>query len=234
MNKDIKIMIKLQSYWTEVINAVSSVERFKKEIRYLQDELKESEKNRAEFSEVVTRHRQTVKDKETVLSDLDQRIKKLDERKNSFKTQREVEAFESELNGLKRENGTLETELISLMDILAEEENSLEDMTKEIDDRRLAAAKSIAGLSEGIESGEETAALNKEKYDALLSELDAAYLQRFDKLLKSKNGKAVGEVQDEVCGVCNFKVPSHLASDAIYDDKVIVCTNCGSYIYRLS
>ena len=227
-------MIKLQSYWTEVINAASAADRFSKNIRYLQDKLEESERTYAEFSQVITKHRQTIKDKEAILSELDQRIKKLDERKNSFKTQREVEAFESELNALKKENGILETELISLMDILSEEENSLAGMMKEIDVQKGDTAKSIDKLLADIKINEETVALNKEKYDTLLGELDAAYLQRFDKLLKSKNGKAVGEVQDEVCGVCNFKVPSHLATDAIYDDKVIICTNCGSYIYRLS
>jgi len=234
MNKNIEIMIKLQDYWTLVVNSLSAVERFKKDIQYLQDKLKEHEKNYAEFSGTLTKRKQTIKEKEALLSELDQKIKKLDKRKDLFKTQREVEAFQSELNEVKRESGILEDELISLMDILAEEENSLGDMTKEIENLRSDTVDSMDKLSADIKINEEAAALNKEKYDMLLGGLDAAHLQRFDRLLKSKNGKAVGEVQDEVCGLCNFKVPSHLATEAIHDDKVVLCTNCGSYIYRLS
>jgi len=233
MNKDIKIMIKLQNHWTEIIDAVSAVDRFKKNIRYLQETLEEREKICIKFFEIVTKRRQVIKEKEAALSELEQRIKKLDKRKNLFKTQREIEAFESELNEIKRENDILESELISLMDILAEEENSLNDTMKEIKRQREDTAMNIDKLSADIKVSEETAALNKERYDTLLGELDAAYLQRFDKLLKSKN-KAVGEVHGEVCSICNFKIPPHLASDVMYSDRVIICTNCGSYIYRLS
>ena len=234
MNKNIEIMIKLQDYWTNVINAVFAADRFKKDIRYLQAKLEEHENNCTEFTETTAKYRRTIKNKENDLSALEQKIKKLNERKNLLKTQREVDAFESELKELKKESGILESELISLMDILIEKETLLAGMTKELENQKSDTALSLAKLSSDIKTNEETAALNKEKYNALLGGLEAAYLQRFDKLLKSKNGKAVGEVQDEVCGVCNFKIPSHLASDAIYDDKVIQCTNCGSYIYRLS
>ncbi|MCL2026212.1 MAG: hypothetical protein FWG92_05340 [Leptospirales bacterium] len=234
MNKTIEIMMKLQDYWSLVVNALSTVEHFKKDIQNLQDKLKQHEKNYAEFSGTVTKRKKTIKDKEALLSELDQKIEKLDKRKDMFKTQREVEASQAELNEVKRESGVLEDELISLIDILAEEENSLINMTKEIESLRSNTAANIDKLSADIKNNEETAALNKEKYDVLLSELDGAYLQRFDRLLKSKNGKAVGEVHDEVCGVCNFKIPSHLALEAVHDDRVVACTNCGSYIYRLS
>ncbi|MDR3238046.1 MAG: hypothetical protein LBT84_06050 [Spirochaetia bacterium] len=233
MNKDIKTMLELQSFWSDVLKSSAAAERCKEDILLRRNELREREAEYSELTQTAAKRRKTIKEKEFLLNELDQKIKKLEDRKNLLKTQRETDAVQSELDALKKEDGDLESELISLIDILAQEDERLRAMLQEIESQRAVTGKAIEELEAGIKLNEETAARNRESYDSLLGVLDGAYRPRFDKLLKAKNGKAVGEVTNEICGVCNFKIPSYLASDAVHESNVVICTNCGSYIYRL-
>jgi predicted nucleic acid-binding Zn-ribbon protein len=66
----------------------------------------------------------------------------------------------------------------------------------------------------------------------VLNQLPSMYKSKFVKMISSRDGKGVARVEGEICGSCNFKIPSFLAIEASKDDKVVNCTNCGKYIYK--
>ena len=231
MNKEIKIMIELQRYWASILKAGEGIERCRKNILHWKGQQSDVEKKLAALNEDIKKLRADIKKEELSLSELDQKIKKLEERRNVLKSEREVEALEHELAKARGEDDFIEEKLIELMDSLSEREKASEESSAELDELKANVIKSVEKLEDDIRSNEETIKDYREKYDALVTGLSASHRPRFEKLLKSK-GKAVGEVDGEVCGNCNFQIPSQLAHEASKDGNLVTCTNCGAYIYK--
>jgi len=231
MKSDIKIMIELQRYWQNILASQVSIERHNKNIVIWQDKIKKAELKSDKTGTEVKTLKQEIKKLELELETADEHIKKLEERRFLLKTEKEVEALENELNRIKEEDGELESNLIALMDdldskdtIFKQEEKEAAEMADQfIIDKKLIEEK-IAGENQNIEK-------NQGFYDELQSQLSASVKSRFTKLLTSKNGLAIGVIDGEVCGSCNFQVPSQIALEASKNDQLVTCTNCGRYLY---
>jgi predicted nucleic acid-binding Zn-ribbon protein len=232
MNREITIMMGLQRHWNMVLQAQEAIERCGKNIEHWKGLLAERESSLADLNASIRKMKADVRSEELLLAEMDQKIRKLEERRNLLKSGREIEALENELARIRAEDESKAESLISLIDILSEKEKSLPVMQAELDDLGMNVRKSLEKLENDIKTHRETVMQYTEKYDAMLNDLSAAHRGRFDKLLKSRKGKAVGEVRGEVCGLCNFQIPSQLANEASHDSKTATCTNCGAYIYK--
>jgi predicted nucleic acid-binding Zn-ribbon protein len=232
MNREITIMMGLQRHWNMVLQAQEAIERCGKNIEHWKGLLAEKESSIGDLNSSIRKMKSDVKSEELLLTEMDQKIKKLDERRNLLKSGREVEALENELAKVRAEDEAKAESLISLMDILSEKEKNLPVVQAELEELRMNVRKSLDKLENDIKTHQETVRQYTEKYDAMLNDLSASHRGRFDKLLKSRKGKAVGEVKGEVCGLCNFQIPSQLANEASQDSRTATCTNCGAYIYK--
>ena len=68
------------------------------------------------------------------------------------------------------------------------------------------------------------------KQSALIrAELDAALLDRFDKMME-RYGFAVAEVDDGACQGCYINVATGMASSIVGSNDIYVCENCGKFL----
>lgn len=231
MKSDIKIMIELQRYWQNIIASRVSIERHNKNIVIWQDKITKAKLKGGKTGGEVKTLKQEIKKLELELDTADEHIKKLEERRFLLKTEKEVEALKNELEKIKKEDGELENNLIALMDdfdsketILKQEETEASEMAEQFTGDKILIEEKISGEKLNIEK-------NQALYDELQPQLTASAKSRFTKLLTSKNGLAIGVIDGEVCGSCNFHVPSQIALEASKNDQLVTCTNCGRYLY---
>jgi len=231
MNKEIEIMIRLQGFWDRVLEAQKNIEKW-------QENIAEAEKKAGTCAAAVESGEKEIKgiknllkQEELLLADLEEKAQKLSERKTIVQNEKELTAVSNELDKILEQKGESEEKIILMIDDIDEKEKTGRDLAVQLSEAQSSYEDKKSGLNEKIQQARDVISENSEKYVELLPELSNTVKARFDKLIKSKNGKAVGEIIGEVCSSCNFQIPSQLVADALKDDIIAVCTNCGRFIY---
>ncbi|MBS3819252.1 PTS sugar transporter subunit IIA [bacterium] len=100
-------------------------------------------------------------------------------------------------------------------------------------DKIISRANLIKKLQEIEISKKKATPEQREKLDKeaklIRGELDAAILDRFDKLME-KYGYAVAEVVDGVCRGCNINVATGISSSIEGSNDIYICENCGKFL----
>jgi uncharacterized protein len=232
MNKDIKVMAELQKYWDGILSSKGGIEKARAGINAIEKELAVSNIKLDATGRAVKELKNSLKQNELNLKEMGIRIEKLEDRKRIIQTEKELHALEKEIDVIKFDIGNTEDKTLLIIDTLDEKEKELQILEEEAAEIQRRHDAESSKSAETFSRFEEAIKLNEEKFNALLPELNASYKSKFTKLLNSKEGKAVARVDGEICGCCNYKIPSFLAIDASKDDKLVNCTNCGRYIYR--
>ncbi len=179
----------------------------------------------------------SVANKETDMQALDERSEKIREQMNQARTNKEYKAFLSEINLLKSEKDTIESEALAQMakaDELREQlktvEEAIIERTKMCD---VAASEKDQRQHEIADKVEE---LQKERNEAA-SQVDAGTLDMYERLYKQREEEAMApiEVSDQkrheyTCGSCMMLLPME-ASISLLSGKLTVCSNCQCILY---
>lgn len=232
MNTDIKKMIDLQHLWDQVLDARNTVERAKKSILHWERNVTELKDNVKTLEKELQAVRADSNLSELELGDIEQKIRNLNERRTQLKTQREVEALDHELNKNKNEKDILEEKIINSMELIESLEKELSLKNSQLADARAQANDDIEMLKQKIVSANEDENNKKSQFDEGINEISPEYRSRFLKLTGSEHGKAIVPIKGEICQGCNFQVPVSIVMELGENEKPVICTNCGRYIYR--
>jgi len=230
MNSDLDIMIALQELWIKVMDARNSAERSRKSITLWENRNREiaerARKAETDYKNITLK----VKQEELDLAGIESKIEKTEARRNLLKTERELEALDSELQKLKQDRDSLETSVFTDMERSDELQTAMDDARRELSGSNEQTTRDIEDLKKKIELFNSEALTNEEKFRELKNSLSPAVKSRFEKLINSKDGIAISRLKGEICSHCNFQVPSSVAS-AVNRDSLSTCTNCGRFLY---
>ncbi len=232
MNDDIRKMIELQELWNQVLQSRSIIERSQKSIQHWDKQVSELEEKAASLKKDLKQRRAELDSSELELSEIEQKVSNLENRRVQLKTQKEVDAIDHELQKNNTDKNTLEEKMINLMEMIDNLEKDSADVANELDDVRKQAGEDIKMLQEKIQSAIEDEQEKKQKFDEGVNELSAEYRSRFLKLSGATHGKAIVPIDGEICQGCNFQVPVSIVVELGDNEKPVICTNCGRFIYR--
>lgn len=232
MNTIIQPMIELQAIWDEVLKNRDSIDRNKKAIQFWKQKVSDCNNVYMLLENEIKKLKAYIKEHEIDLSQKDAHSKKLDERKLSVKTEKELLAIQHELDRINNERNTLEDDLLEKMDILGQKENECSIKKQEFDTVSVQSDKDIQMLNKEINELQKGIQKNEMQFEENLSSVTKEYQSKFRKLIQSKDGKAIVPLEDKNCGWCHFEIPVHLAIDISKGNSLISCTNCGKYLYK--
>lgn len=219
-------------YWDKALSARASIEKLQASVKAMEKDLAAAKSRFESMSKTAKELKNSIKLDELSLSEMSARIKKLEERKKIIQTEKELKALEKEIDVIGFETGNLEEKALAMIDELDAKEKVLSGLQSEIDEKTGKLEDEKAKTSADVAARESIMKENNDRFDALIDQLSALYKSKFLKMINARDGKAIARVEGEICGFCNFKIPSFLAIDASKDDKVVNCTNCGKYIYK--
>jgi predicted nucleic acid-binding Zn-ribbon protein len=232
MNKDINIMIQLQKIWDIVLKEQEVIERSEKSINFWKKNLSEKKAEVEKYEGLLRDLKKSLKENETDLAQLEAHLAKTGERLKLVKSEKELEAQKHEYDKIEGDKDVKEESLINLMDELDANENKFETLKTELKESEKQVSEDTDELERKIKSAKSNIDENQNEFNAILENLSPEYRSRFQKLISSKNGKGIGEVNGEICSSCNFQIPASLAEESASDEKAVSCTNCGRFIYR--
>lgn len=232
MNSEIAVMVDLQESWDRVLKSQILLARNEELIRTHERELADFVSRLDESHRELMKLKGAIKEREISLAELDVRSGKLLERKNTLLHTKEIEAAGREIETIQADISELEDEMLAMMDGLSAAEASRAALQEKATERRTAHGDTDQRLGDEIRKHLALKDAAQNAFDSRLPDLDAKYRSRFQKLLQGREGKALAAIISETCTVCHYQVPSALAMDAGRDDRVVICTNCGRFIYR--
>jgi len=231
MKNEISIMIELQHFWDNVMKSESEIARCGKSIKTWESRLIETSAKVSATETEVKALKMNLKKDELDLEEIDLKIKRVEQRKNQLKSEREIEAQNNELIILNDAKEKFEESVLELIDRLEKYELKLDELKTEFSESDKQIKNDIEGLNKKIADYQKESDLFKNKFNDLLPSLSPENKSRFTKLISSKDGVAIAQLKGEICSRCNFQVPSAIVSSAANQKKIETCTNCGRFIY---
>jgi len=188
----------------------------------------------AEQSAKLERHRSQAGANQLKRRELEREIESLTIQERKFQSQtfavkknEEYRALLDEIEGVKKKRSDLETDV--LMTFEAEERLSGERAAAE---RALQSAqREAAERTRQIDADERAA---RERLDVVEAEraqhvgkLPPATRARYERIVQSRDGRAVMAIAKGACGGCFRNQPPQLLQDARRRDRLLVCEGCG-------
>lgn len=171
------------------------------------------------------------KKKEGDLAAAEEKIKKLQSQLYQLKTNKEYQAMEMEIKGLKADKSLIEDDILKSFDAVeaakarvAAEKAALAVKEKDFKVQQDQLAQRAAELDAKI------AALDGERKGSV-SGVDPKLLAQYDRILKNRDGLALVPVKDDSCGGCHMELPPQTIHEIRMQDKIIICESCARILY---
>lgn len=232
MNDNIKKMIELQATWNLVLENRTVIERSKKSIDHWEKQVADINDKIGSIKEDLKQKKAELDSCELELAEKEQKITNLGNRRIQLKTQKEVEAIDHELQKHNTDKDALEEDIINLMEKIDNLENDAANVQDELVNTDKQASQDIEMLKNRIGSAIKDEQEKKDSFEQGVNELSPEYRSRFLKLTGASHGKAIVPIDGEICQGCNFQVPVSIVMELGDNEKPVVCTNCGRFIYR--
>lgn len=139
--------------------------------------------------------------------------------------QHEIAATEAEIRQIEdREIGFME-----LVETLQHKVKAAENLQKESAGQILLQKKDLATREAAMNV--EIEGLVKER-TALAADLEEETRARYERIFAHRNGQAVVAVAHGMCSGCHLKLTTQAIHDALRDDALVTCINCGRLLFH--
>ncbi len=172
-----------------------------------------------------------LKDYENDLAAGEEKIAKLKVQQNMLKTNREYKAMQEEIDNVKVEMSRTEDQMLEIMaqiEDAADQERAAKRNVSEEELRLEAKAKSIQSEIDEIQAEYDGM---KQERDAIAAQIDARYLEEFDRLSNIKGGVAVAAVRGQICTGCFINLTAQTINVLKGARELTFCQSCGRILY---
>jgi hypothetical protein len=171
------------------------------------------------------------KEKELELGSKEEKVKKLQGQLYTLKSNKEYQAMELEIKGLKADDSLLEEDIIRQIDVVeeakkavAKEKGLLAEEEKKFKEETGIIQKRAAEINAAI-------AVNEEKRKSFTSSVDPKILSQYERILKGRDGLALVPVKNNSCGGCHLGLPPQVVNEIQIQDKLTICESCARMLY---
>ena len=170
-------------------------------------------------------------DLETRLSANETKLKDRRMRLARIRSDKDLGVARREVDLLKEETGTIENELISVLEQVEAAGAKLRGIEEELARLRAAMETEAAELRETVSrlSGE----IERERTvrNALVEGLDGDLRRKYEMIFSRRGGLAVVEIREGTCQGCRMRVPPQLFNEIQRNEQVILCPSCQRMLY---
>lgn len=201
------------------------LERIDEEIQRQRAQLQEA---REHLEELKLRRRKRERDLEVEV----EKVKRSQSRLYEAKTNKEYQALLKEIESVKENIGTLEEEILLLLektDATVAELNAREEAFREAEKAMSAQRDSIIAELGGLESQELQL---QEQREQAATHIDENWMGVYAKVAKRYGGLAVVRVDGGTCQGCFLSLPPQLYNEILKNARVVQCPFCSRFVYH--
>lgn len=144
---------------------------------------------------------------------------------------KELTAMQQDLQALGRQREHLEDQILALM----EEIEGLLQRLATLESQRAGRERALSDHLEEYRRREQSLnaelVMGRSQRVALVAEVEADLLRRYDRLRDRKDGVAVAAVVGGICEGCHVAVPEGRVADLLEEERIFTCEGCGRILY---
>lgn len=231
MTEDLKFLIELQEIDSSTVKKMEIIDAIPRKVSLVEQPLRDAQSAHQRLKNNLDALAKKKKEKEGLLDDVNEKIKKLKARTTDIKTNKEYQALLKEIEAAEKERNEVEDEILILMEsvdsanreareqeakVRAEEEKR-ETFKRKLEAEIAEVEKDLGGL--------------RIRREGLVSGIDGELYALYSQLLEAKRGLAIVEAKDEVCRGCNMNIPPQLFVEIKKNEKIFQCPQCNRILY---
>lgn len=231
VTEELNLLIGLQKLDANLFNLRKKISEIPREVEALESSLKKErdalEKRRSEHEGL----KKLKKEKEILLDEGLERVKKLKARISEIKTNKEYQAHLKEIEVAQNENRNIEDEILSIMErmensyrLLEVEEKRYAEIVKRFEENRRAYEAEEKRIDREMEE-------LREKRKEIASKIRQELYDNYSKIMKIGKGLAVVPVKEGSCTGCHMSLPPQVVNDVRKNEEIIDCSNCHRILY---
>lgn len=226
MKDQIKHLINLQETDTSIIKKRAFIEKIPLRIFEVDQPLKQAKTELEKLRQKTESLAKKKRDKESLLEEINEKIRKMKARVSELKTNKEYQAHLKEMESFENEISGAEEEILVVMEELDAavklQKGKEEDVKSETE--RLNAFKKE--LEDEVRKYENELSALKEQRARLVESVDPDTYDKYMLLLRTGSGIAVTQAKNELCTGCNMNIPPQLYVEIRKNEEVIQCPQC--------
>lgn len=227
MNGDLELLLKLQNIDYDLGELERSKEYIPDMMENLRKEIVDSEKKLAEISQVLVSAQLEQKEVDLDLEARQEKLKKLKDRMQAIKTNKEYDALVSEIDQVKAAISELESRAVVLMETIEKTEKELEGLDEQVTTVKQINEGQLASLQKQIDSVESKIQTREKEREAVVAQVGNRAIRAYDRIRKGKGGAAVVAVKKRACGACYKALPPQRIQEIKLSQRIITCDSCG-------
>ncbi|MDP6167149.1 MAG: hypothetical protein QGF54_00355 [Candidatus Marinimicrobia bacterium] len=179
-----------------------------------------------------------LKELEVKLHRAEVRIAEINDKINKYKDQlflvtnnKQYDALMHEIDHLKEERVSNESESLSFMEEKETLINSINEMAAELEILTQDLASRREKLESAIsESADEKSNLEQNRAEQV-SQIDVKFISEYDRVLEARDGLAVVNLSGGACGGCGAYIPAQIVTEIRGNIVMHRCDVCGRFLY---
>jgi predicted nucleic acid-binding Zn-ribbon protein len=172
------------------------------------------------------------KEKESELSETQEKIRKMKARISDLKTNKEYQAYQKEIEGSEKEITAIEDVILQLMEEIdaVSKEQKAKEAAVNAEIQKIDAFK--AELDAEVVKNERELALLKQERAGTVARIDPDVYKTYMRiLLDSGDGVAVTTARNELCSGCDMNIPPQLYVEIRKNQELLQCPQCRRILY---
>lgn len=159
------------------------------------------------------------------------KVKKLESQQSSVKRVDEFNALSREISNAEKGRVNLESELSSLIDKKASDEESFEKNKKSLEESETHSRSLEEEINDSLAAiAQEATALKQERVE-LLGEADSKILTIYERLLRNKKDRVVVALENRTCSGCHIALTAQYENLVRKGEKLVFCEHCSRILY---
>ena len=231
MKEQLELLWELQTIDLELKTIQEGRDRYPKELKRLDDKCqieKERLQKEKEKIELLEKER---RQKEGHLNSEQEKIKRTEGRMFEVKTNKEYQAFLTEIETIKESNSREEEGILHLLDDIDEIKKNLSKKEKEVVliVEKIEAEKKV--IQEKMIRDNEGWKKQMARREALTKQLKSNFFRLYNTLKAKRRDISVVKVKDETCQGCFLNIPPQLFIEVQKNNALIQCPHCNRILY---
>jgi uncharacterized protein len=171
------------------------------------------------------------KDLENQVHSLNERIQKYEHQKLGTKKNDEYQAYDHQIETLKKDIAALEDRELELMEAAESQKPLIAAAEKEASATKAMVERQMADLDAKIKAIEGQQVEVQSDRAKLAEAVDEDLLDTYQRLFDKKDGIAVAALANDICQGCHVKAQTHIIHAVKAGKEVTTCLNCGRILY---
>ena len=231
MKEQLELLWELQKIDLELRGIKEGQDEYPRELERL-DEKQKIEKERVQKErERVEQLEKERRQKEGHLSAEIEKIKRTEGRMFEVKTNKEYQAFLTEIETLKGTNSREEEEILRILEEIDELKKTLSKREKEMAAILAKIEEEKKKLQEKMARGNAIWKKQMERREVVAKRLESKLYKLYNTLKEKRQGVGVVSVKQETCQGCFVHVPPQMFIEVQKTNALIRCPNCNRILY---